>query len=623
MLKDKEGSPRLNRFESRMFHSATLIENKIIIFGGLIDSDTTIDTISILSLEGKQVDKTSYVSNAEIQEKVNQHQSQLKETVKEEIKNGEHLIISHQVEYLNKKRKSNQLNNISVSVGVDTSDLNSFNQNNFSEFKRDYVNNYISWKFLKDQASYFQFPLSCIMTFVDNAAKPEVKAKKISINMYCFDSPRSISFHEVSEYDMDESYFSIFEPNNIKNIKDKILCLSIKDNGKGMDKDEFNQAMISYSDSGYQNVYDNHAMKFGLTMKFSAIRLASSFFLISKSENYLSFGLISKNLSKKTDEDLVFIPVVNYWINKNIKDSHSDEQYNNNNNINPSDLFNIKYLSQNSSNKVILNMIFPEIIFMFKDKENFYDYCNKMTTGTQVFIFNLNQIHQRDSFSSLDNYELSINFEKKDIIYNLFSKLVPRNNLIDCSLKEYIMHYYLIHPENLTITLLGEVLNLVNPLHTIYLQNTDKTKEDVHEINSGLLYNNANSNKTLHSCIRVNCELYTGIIFNDFYLNSNFKNVYASNLFQSNIYDNGVLVYKDNILVLRYLQKVLGDYTHFFGYEMTNVNNKAFSINGFVQVKSKFAKLLPNKADFAEIFVRGTIQQGIYSLTSHIEDYNN
>ena len=56
MLKDKEGSPRLNRFESRMFHSATLIENKIIIFGGLIDSDTTIDTISILSLEGKQVD---------------------------------------------------------------------------------------------------------------------------------------------------------------------------------------------------------------------------------------------------------------------------------------------------------------------------------------------------------------------------------------------------------------------------------------------------------------------------------------------------------------------------------------------------------------------------------------
>jgi hypothetical protein len=622
MLKDKEEVSR-SRFESRMFHSATLIENKIIIFGGLIDSDTTIDTVSILSLEGKQVDKTNNISNSEIQEKVNQHQYQLKETIKDEIKNGEHLIISHNVEYLNKKRKSNQLNNICVSVGVDTSDLCKLNNYNINQLKLEYVNNYISWKFLKDQASYFQFPLCCIMTFVDNAAKPEVKAKKISINMYLFDNPRSITFHENNDYDMDDPQFSVLEPNNLKNIKEKILCLSIKDNGKGMDKEEFNQTMLSYSDNRYQDIVDNNSMRYGLNMKFSAIRLGSSFFIISKSENYLSFGLISKNLSKKVDEDLVFIPVVNYWINKNTKDTYSTDQYENNSNMHASDIFNVKYVSQNPSNKVLLNILFPEIIFIFKDKENFYDYCNKMNTGTQIFIFNLNQIHQRESFTNLDNYELSINIEKKDIIYNLFRKLIPRNNLIDVSLKEYISHYYLVHPENLVITLLGEPVNLVNPLYTVYLQNTDKTKEELHENNSGLIYSNNNSMKIQHSCIRINSELYSGILFNDGYLNSVFKNVYASNLFQPSLYDNGILVYKDNILVLRYLQKSLGDYTHFFGYEMTNSNSKAFSVNGFIQVKSKLAKLLPNKADFSEIFVRGSIQQGIYNLSNHIEQLNN
>ena len=67
-------------------------------------------------------------------------------------------------------------------------------------------------------------------------------------------------------------------------------------------------------------------------MKASALRLADSFLIISKTSKEVSIGMISKELQKKLDDknrDFILTPIINYKI-ENDKDKEKEKKEGNN-----------------------------------------------------------------------------------------------------------------------------------------------------------------------------------------------------------------------------------------------------------------------------------------------------
>ena len=57
--------------------------------------------------------------------------------------------------------------------------------------------------------------------------------------------------------------------------------------------------------------------QYGFSMKATAMRLADSFLIISKTSREISIGMISKELQNKLkDSDYILTPIVNYRIEK-------------------------------------------------------------------------------------------------------------------------------------------------------------------------------------------------------------------------------------------------------------------------------------------------------------------
>ena len=70
---------------------------------------------------------------------------------------------------------------------VDTNDL--FNENNFDieNLKKNYLNNMISWQFLRKLSDFHQWPLGCIGSFIENSTKMKVETHNIHIDVKFFD----------------------------------------------------------------------------------------------------------------------------------------------------------------------------------------------------------------------------------------------------------------------------------------------------------------------------------------------------------------------------------------------------------------------------------------------------
>jgi len=137
--------------------------------------------------------------------------------------------------------------------------------------------------------------------------------------------------------------------------------------------------------------------QYGFSMKASAIRLADSFLIISKTQKELSIGIISKRLQKKIKQnDYILTPIINYRIEK--KESNK-----------------MKYIAKSNFPGGSLNLILENISFLFKNEEELIDYFYSFDTGTHIYLFDLKK---KSNILNEKEYELIFNAKENYILIN-------------------------------------------------------------------------------------------------------------------------------------------------------------------------------------------------------------
>lgn len=629
-------------FEERTLHSTVLIDKKIVFFGGMLDADHSLDTLTILALDGDlNINKKNKLKT--MKNDIEYNQLLVSSRLMKNLQKGEHILITHSLSYLNSKRgldgmgSSTSHNQMTVSKpqmtdkSVDTSDFDYDNTMNFDEMKKYFTNTFLSWKYLKDQCKYYQWPLKCVMNIIENSLKTSNNSTQVEVNLYLFNKANN-------EIDLKNSVFNIemnvFKPEQSEttSIENKEnLCLLIKDNGNGIEIDDFNEIISSIKTIHSEEETQKNLFKHNLTLKLSALRLGNSVCFLTKTQNSISISLISKTLQKKIDSEFIFSPILNMHINKEARSLNSKSKL-------IDDLIFERFVPQSYLHKQSLNLIFNEVKFMFKTKENFLSYLEQINNGTQIFIYDLRQISKSFKASNpkqiLENYELFFDFHRKDIIFNQFFSIIQNENLVDVSLKSLLRHYFLSPPVNVCIYLLGSKVDMINPLITV--RNVSEEK-DIAEIQNLDISSSVKKiiNKNSQNAIKINgignCQ-YNGIIFNKEYLLSLMKSEIFSGQFEKRHFLNGILIYLNGVLVSRYRQAFLGDYVYFLN-ETTQTNTVCNCVDdetclckyeiksniGYVELVNNTIQLLPNKADFSDGIVRGIVYSGIWNLISYMK----
>jgi hypothetical protein len=489
-----------------------------------------------------------------------------------DLNNDEFLFVSNNINILPNTNSTLEKKYFSSKeAATDTSDLIDDNEFNFDNLKKNYLNNMISWSFLKKLSEFNQWPLACIGNFVDNSLKEEVETKNLKIDVKCYDKKiynfTSPNANNENKHDLQD----------VTDFSEKILLFSINDDGCGISTKEFNQILYSFS---VNEKKEYNFFRYGVSMKTSAIRLANSFLLISKTNDEASIGLLSKNLQIKLDTDFILTPIVNFKIEK--------EGGKNN------------YIPRSNYAKQSLSLILQEIRFFFKEEEDLIKYLNSFNTGTHIFLYDLKQISSiKTELNELTNYELLFDSNSKDILFNYFQIQIGERDYIDCSLNLYLKFLFLKNNKT-NVYLMGEKIKMSNPLKTI--NQVSKNNPEASKVGSGLKYDNKASD-----CLFIEGEIYKGIIFNESYysslMSSNHFN-FENSLNSKEIF-NGILVYMDNRLVCRFGQNKLGDISYFIKKFMkkkqgensnySDFSNSLFPISGYLEVPSSIYQLLYNK----------------------------
>ena len=298
-------------------------------------------------------------------------------------------------------------------------------------------------------------------------------------------------------------------------------------------------------------------------MKASALRLGDSFLLISKTGKEASIGLISKRLQQKIKEnDYILTPIINYRIEK--KETNK-----------------LKYIAKSNFPRESLNLILESISFLFQTEDDLMNYFDSFDIGTHIYLFDLRKKNlNKDNILNEDNYELIFNEEENDIWINEdydFNEELKRN-IIDFSLKKYLNFIVLKTFKDINIYLLGKKLDWENPYYNIKLlsnlgNNIKKT--------TSLNYSSTNENEKIN-CLNIEGKEgigYQGILFNENFIDSitSNTNIGVEDIKEKD-YLNGILIYKDGILVKRLNQHNFGDF-NFFVKKIMNVTNKISNNN--------------------------------------------
>jgi hypothetical protein len=434
---------------------------------------------------------------------------------------------------------------------TDTSDLSEQNFYSFTEFKKNYLNNLITWSFLQKLSEFHHWPLGCIGNFIQNSTAEEANSKNIYIDV------------------IEQQHQTI---------------LTIKDDGKGISFPEFNQIMYSFSIN--QNKECNY-FQYGLNLKTSAMKLANSFLLISKTDSNISIGLISKSLQIKIESDLILTPVVNYKITKNENE--------------------ITYIPISNYPKESIHLIFEEISFLFKTQTEFETYLNSFNTGTHIFLYNL-------KLNNENQLDFIFDKNKPDIYYSLFTNIIGEENTekyIDVSLVQYLNFLFLKHPSHTKIHLFNTKLTLQNPYYDIKKLSTNNS-ECKHI--TKLKYDD--NNKV--NCFNIEGENYKGIMFNKEYVMQLGNELISDteDIKDCERFFNGVLVYKENVLVMRIGQNKLGEMAYFI--KKANCNKMFFGVNGYVQLMDREYELMFNKKEIKNLAVFGFLYVKIKILMKQI-----
>ena len=165
------------------------------------------------------------------------------ETKKPTKKEDDLLIVSNHITS-NIKSEENNVTNISKDIGTDTNDLILENEFDFQSLKKNYINNLISWSFLKKLSDYNQWPLVCMGNIIENSLKAEVESKNIYLDCRAYNKHVYCNI----ENNNSKEKFSRHEGIHLNKVDDftsKILCLSIKDDGKGIPTPIFNKFIYS------------------------------------------------------------------------------------------------------------------------------------------------------------------------------------------------------------------------------------------------------------------------------------------------------------------------------------------------------------------------------------------
>ena len=488
------------KIEGRFCHCSVIYGDTLALYGGMKNSECTLDNLTLISIELNQNKKRK---NAETLS--NNKKKKIEE--KNENENNEDLNLN----LIYNPNKGDM-----EDFSTDTNDLINMNFYSFEEIKKNYLNNMMTWHFLKQLSAFYKWPIGCIGNFIKNSLKDYVSSKNIHIDYII--------------------------PQNSENY------ISIKDDGKGIISPDFNGIMYSFIKN--QNKELNY-FQYGFSMKASAIRLADSFLIISKTSKEVSIGMISKSLQKKLkDNDFILTPIINYRIEK--KESNK-----------------MKYIAKSNFPSESLNLILEHINFLFKAEEELMNYFDTFDTGTHIYLFDLKK---KSNFLGEKNYELIFNEEENDICLNEDFEFDEelKKNIIDFSLKKYLSFMVLKPLKDVSIFISEKKIDLENPYYNIKL--LASLGNNIKKLNSINYFINDEKDKI--DCLNIDGMDYEGILFNENFIDSitSNTNIGVEDIKEKD-YLNGILIYKENILITRLNQHNFGD-LNFFIKKMMNLSNK-------------------------------------------------
>jgi len=488
------------KIEGRFCHCSVIYGDTLALYGGMKNSECTLDNLTLISIELNQNKKRK---NAETLS--NNKKKKIEE--KNENENNEDMNLN-----LIYNPNKGDVEDFST----DTNDLINMNFYSFEEIKKNYLNNMMTWHFLKQLSAFYKWPIGCIGNFIKNSLKDYVSSKNIHIDY-------------------------IIPPNGENYI-------TIKDDGKGIISPDFNGIMYSFIKN--QNKELNY-FQYGFSMKASAIRLADSFLIISKTSKEVSIGMISKSLQKKLkDNDFILTPIINYRIEK--KESNK-----------------MKYIAKSNFPSESLNLILEHINFLFKAEEELMNYFDTFDTGTHIYLFDLKK---KSNFLGEKNYELIFNEEENDICLNEDFEFDEelKKNIIDFSLKKYLSFMVLKPLKDVCIFISEKKIDLENPYYNIKL--LASLGNNIKKLNSINYF--VNDEKEKIDCLNIDGMDYEGILFNENFIDSitSNTNIGVEDIKEKD-YLNGILIYKENILITRLNQHNFGD-LNFFIKKMMNLSNK-------------------------------------------------
>ena len=587
------------KIEARLCHSCIVYSDFIALYGGMKNSDITLDNLTVLCIELNQTKKANYKNNNKYTEILNNNKQR---------KIGENNITNNDYrsdENIEINRKDME------DFEADTNDLINMNFYSFEEIKKNYLNNLITWEFLKSLSDFYKWPIGCMGNFLKNSLKDYVSSKNIYID--------------------------------IKKIKNDEIYLSIKDDGKGISCLDFNGIMFSFIKN--QNKELNY-FQYGFSMKASAMRLADSFLIISKTAKEVSIGMISKELQKKIKEnDYILTPIVNYRIEKKIETNK------------------MKYIPKSNYPYESINLILEITSFLFKSTDELMEYFDTFDTGTHIFLFDLktkdreigylktlneNNINLGNFTKNVcSNYELLFDEEENDIYLNEdyeFNEDIKKN-IIDFSFKKYISFMLLKPCRSINIFLFGIKIECENPYYNIKLMS--KEGNNIKKI-TYLNYadDGGNDKGEKIDCFNIEGSEYKGILFNENFIDSITSNTNIGiDDIKEKDYLNGILLYKDNILIRRLNQPFFGE-INFFIKKMVNINDKLcktneneyyniipdtkdnickniFKKNGYIELPSIGFELTFNNMEIKDQALFGYIYNKIKILIQNINKINN
>ena len=383
----------------------------------------------------------------------------------------EYKILEQNLEVLNKNREKYKKTMKIRDIGIDTTSFSEFFDNsfNFKEIKSDYLSNLISFSFLKKVGGFYQWPLLCFANLIENSII-HGQATNININVNCYES-EIYKRLELATKNTDLSGYIPSSPNLEKyggDYSNKILVLSISDNGIGIEKETFNKILFYFDakDTSITSCINNNQnyLNKNINIKSCCLRLGDSVFILSKTKSELNIGLISKQLQMKMHNDLILTPLVNYEI---IKDEKNEGKN--------------KYIFKSQMGLQSENIILNEIRFLFWSIDELFSFADKFETGTHIFIFDLKQFSADKNYvNKINNFELFFGYKSEydlkynDILYNTILKQKYLNeqnntnnlmNTIDVSLRKYL-ELFLLNYNKVNINLLSEKINTENNIIT-------------------------------------------------------------------------------------------------------------------------------------------------------------